>query len=145
MEVPGQLSIGGCRPVPLTLMTDPDGQDLIQFGEVVSAQHVLCVHPATGQVVDMILNPGGAVLRRPAFVNSRLDRYIATVREATARFPYDDGSDGIDFGPVADELRRHLEPIDPPAWVRDQYWDTLYWDVAIGDYYSGDFANEQRR
>lgn len=38
VEVPGERSVGGCRPVELRLLTMPDGLDLIQFGELPSGE-----------------------------------------------------------------------------------------------------------
>nr|WP_279433208.1 SUKH-4 family immunity protein [Micromonospora sp. KC213] len=74
--------------------------------------------------------------RGPVLVNSSLDQYVATVLQATARFPYDDGCEEPDFSSIADDLRAHLARIDPAAWEVDRYWDTFYWDVMVGDYHS---------
>jgi len=134
MEVPGELSICGCRAVALKLVTMADGRELIQFGEV--SYGALCLDATDGRVVDLVTDSAGNVVRGPLLVNSSLRQYVATVDRATARFPYDDGSDDADFDAIADELRAHLAPIDPPAWDGDGHWDTFYWDVTIGDYHS---------
>jgi hypothetical protein len=134
VEVPGELSVGGCRPVALSLVTMPDGRDLIQFGEL--SYGALCLDPSGGRVVDIVTGRAGDVARGPLLVNSSLQQYVVTVDRATARFPYDDGSEDPDFDAIADDLRAHLAPIDPPAWDGDGYWDTFYWDVTIGDYHS---------
>jgi SUKH-4 immunity protein len=134
LDVPGELSIGGCRPGALRLVTMPDGQDLIQLGEL--PYGALCLDPFDGRIVDIVADRAGDVVRGPQLVNSSLRQYVVTVDRATARFPYDDGQEDADFDVVADDLRADLAPIDPPAWYGDGYWDTFYWDVTIGDYHS---------
>lgn len=92
--------------------------------------------PSDGRVVDIVIGAMGEFARDPILVNSSLRRYVVTVDRATARFPYDDGSEEADLDAIAGDLRAHLSPIDPPAWDSDGYWDSFYWDVTIGDYHS---------
>ena len=138
VDVPGKLSIGGCCPVELRLLTMADGLGLVQFGEL--AFGALCLDPSDGRVVDLVISPAGEIVRGPVLVNSSLRQYVVTVERATARFPYDDGSDDVNLDAIADDLRAHLSSIDPPAWDGGGYWDTFYWDVTIGDYHTDLFA-----
>lgn len=128
--------VGACKPrLELAPFNAPDGQELICFGN--RPFLAMCLNPATGQVVDLVTGPRGNPLRAPAMVNSSLGQFTATVRAATARFPFHPDApetDPPDFEAAANRLRAELEPIDPPAWQGDRYWDTFYWDVAIGDY-----------
>ena len=124
---------GACEPrAELALIRAPNGQELIYFGD--RTNELMCLDPATGQVVDMVAGYRGRIVRAPLMVNSSLSQFIATVREATARFPFHDAGPDADLDAAADSLRAQLEPIDPPAWYSDGYWDTFYWDVSIGDY-----------
>jgi hypothetical protein len=125
--------IGACTPATeLTLVRAPGGAELIHFGEL--SYGVMCLDPADGHVVDMVTDSVGVILRPPHLVNSSHGQYVATVREATARFPFHGDDPDIDLNAVAGSLRAQLRPIDPPAWYTDGYWETFYWDVAIGDY-----------
>jgi len=125
--------IGACKPrAELALIRAPDGQELICFGDL--TYQVMCLNPADGQVVDMVIDPRGRTVRPPLMVNSGLSQFVATVREATTRFPFHGDDPEIDLDAVADNLRAQLESIDPPAWYPDGYWDTFYWDVTLGDY-----------
>ncbi|MBM0237671.1 SUKH-4 family immunity protein [Micromonospora sp. ATA32] len=121
----------------LRLVTMPDGRDLIQFGELPFG--ALCLDSSDGRVVDIVIDGAGNLVRGPLLVNSGPRQYVVTVERATARFPYDDGSEDADFDTIADDLRAHLAPIDPPAWDGDGYWDTFYWDLTTGDYHSSLF------
>jgi SUKH-4 immunity protein of toxin-antitoxin system len=125
--------IGACTPTTqLTLVRAPGGRELIHFGAL--SYGVMCLDPADGHVVDMVTGSLGDILRPPHLVNSSHGQYVATVREATARFPFHSDDPDIGLDAVADSLRAQLRSIDPPAWDTDGYWDTFYWDVAIGDY-----------
>ena len=144
LTLPGEHGIRACTPATeLQVMTAPDGEVLIVLGRFLFAP--LCLNPATGQVVDLVVDQGGNVVRSQQLVNSTLDQYVRSVGEATALFPYHDEPDDIDalyaaFTQAADRVRRRLEPIDPPAWYLDGFWDTFYWDITIGDYSPSQFA-----
>ena len=135
LHVPGEAAVCRYRSVALRLVTLSDGRELLQFGE--HPFTALCLDPADGQVVDLVVRTGGAIVRGPRLVNSSLEQYVATVREATARFPFDDGSgEDLDYDRAADSLRAHLRPIDPAAWEIDGHWDSFYWDITMGDWAS---------
>src|SRR5688572_26364220 len=72
LTVPGETAIGGFQPTPLSLVTAPDGRELIQFGQ--GFMEMCFLDPATGQVVDMISGPSGDIVRGPGLVNSSLDQ-----------------------------------------------------------------------
>jgi hypothetical protein len=136
IHVPGSTGVGACNPVALTLVATPDAQDLVRFaGDRFGA---LCLDD-DGRVLSLITDADGRLLREPSLVNTSLERHVATVQAATARFPFDDGLSDEDLELVADELRSHLEPIDREAWYPDGYWDKFYWHVTIGDYWSALF------
>jgi hypothetical protein len=68
-------------------------------------------------------------------VNSSLRQYVSTVREATLRFPYDDGAEDADFGLGADEVRAHLAGLGGRRILGH-----LLLDITIGDFHSAMFA-----
>ena len=136
--------MGACRPTAeLASIRAPDGRKLICFGQ--RSYGVVCLDPADGRVVDMVMDSRGRIVRPPSMVNSSHRQFVATVREATARFPFHGDDPGIDLLTVAGRLRAQLEPIDPPAWYPDGYWDTFYWDVSNGDYGPADFEPPDHR
>lgn len=139
LPVPSEGITGLVAEDRLTLVTAPDGTELIQLG-----QHLygpVYLNPLNGQVVDMVTDRGGVVVRGPLMVNSSLDQFIQTTRAATELFPYHDADPDADTDAAADALRAQLEPIDHAAWYVDGYWDTFYWDVAIGDYSPDQFES----
>jgi hypothetical protein len=78
--------------------------------------------------------------RGPLMHNSSHQQFVATVHEATTCFPlHDDDPDTDGFDAAADNLRARLEPIDPPAWRPDGYWENLYWDITMGNYSPAEF------
>ncbi len=117
VEVPGELSVCGCRPVALKLVTMPDGRDLIHVGKL--SYGALCFDAIDGRVVDIVTDPAGNVARGPLLVNSGLRQYVATVREATARFPYDNGSEDADFDAIAELALLARQRPDPAAELFD--------------------------
>jgi hypothetical protein len=105
--------------------------------------------PATGEVLGRADRPiGPHDLSSPGplyFVNSGLAQFTETVRAMLAAFPYYDRSDsGVDDPErdptaVADDLRRTISLIDPPAAEADDgFWDTFFWDVGNGDFATQD-------
>jgi hypothetical protein len=124
-----------------TLMTAPDGRELVAFAHNKFGYVVLCLDPATGQVVDLVLMPDRTVALGPAMVNSSLAQFVATTTEAIRRFPFHGDDADLDAcAQAADALREQLIHIDPPAWEMDGYWDTLYWDIGVCDFRPGFFA-----
>jgi hypothetical protein len=120
-----------------TLTTSPDGRELVAFAHAVFG--LLCLDPAIGHVVDMVVMPDQTIVRGPSMVNSSLAQFVATTTEAIRRFPFYGGDAEMDeCTRAADILREQLVHIDPPAWETDSYWDTLYWDIGMCDF-SPDF------
>jgi len=76
------------------------------------------------------------------FVNSDLKLYEASFLKFAEGLPYDDGPDpDIEPNPVevaAEDLRRQLAEIDPPAIRENTFWDEICWDIAISNWTSDD-------
>jgi SUKH-4 immunity protein len=139
LSVPSEQAICACTPADvLQAIVAPDGEELVILGSFPHGP--LCLSPATGHVVDLVQDASGRVLRSQLLVNSSLAQYVQTVEQATILFPYYDEYDLDTATDAANRLREHLEPIDPPAWEIDSFWDTFYWDVTIGDYCTAEFA-----
>ena len=125
----------------LRLLTAVDGSPLIGFGMLYTSEPlVVCLDPVRGRVVHLDVDSRGAAVGEPAMVNSSLQQYVATVRAATALFPYDnDSDDDLDLG--AEALRNALEPIDPAAWSEGGWWDVIFYpDVTMGHYLRAEFS-----
>ncbi|XVV09644.1 SUKH-4 family immunity protein [Actinoplanes sp. CA-131856] len=122
MELPSEHAIGASPPTALQLLTAADGRPLVKSGEWPRHRPVRCLDPASGHVVDMRTDSSGLSTGEEFLLNSSLEQYVATVREATARFPYDnaDAEDaGFELATGEQTLREALEPIDPVAWSGD--------------------------
>lgn len=133
LVVPTQDGI--CCPTPRTCLDvtlAPDGRELLLFGHI--RGEPVCLDPTTGHVVDILQVHRPAAIG-PFLINSSLDQYLRMTKAATDLFPFHDGNgDTEDWQDVADHVRKQLEPIDPPAWAWQGFWDEFYWGVAIGDY-----------
>lgn len=109
--------------------------------------HRIAIDPATGAIVEVLAkerasgNVNVQGLRQPAasYVNSTLVAFIECVRVAIARFPYySNEADLREREAVANDLRRLLTPVDPPALEPDRFWSTFVDDVTIGDFSTED-------
>ena len=75
------------------------------------------------------------------FVNSDLELYEASFLEFAGGLPYDDPDPDAEPTPLetaAEDLRRRLAALDPPAIGDNTFWDEICWDIAISDWTSED-------
>lgn len=137
----------------LTLIDAPGYAPLVRFG-LSALYNAICLDPRSGAIVQIgyveseIANLPRGVLGTPAFVNSSLDQFIASIRAVIARFPFDSSIPGKqdynddelgalaqEWGRAAREMRAMLGGIDPAAVEDpDSFWMTFCDDVNIGDY-----------
>jgi hypothetical protein len=132
-----------------TIVNNAAARPLVWFGTFGLASH-LCLEPETGQVVCVVgfepalphVNGPAWMDTRPAFVNSTLASFVASVRAVTDRFPFysRSGSDA-DFDAAARDVARIVASVDPAAIDPDTFWATFVDDVAIGDWATEDVVN----
>lgn len=75
------------------------------------------------------------------FVNSDLELYEASFLEFAGGLPYDDPDPDAEPNPLeatAEDLRRRLAALDPPAIGDNTFWDEICWDITISDWTSED-------
>jgi hypothetical protein len=75
------------------------------------------------------------------FVNSDLKSYEASFFKFVEGLPYDDPDPNIEPNTVevaAENLRRQLAEIDPPAIGENTFWDEICWDIAVSNWTSDD-------
>jgi hypothetical protein len=144
----------------LTLFEHPDAGPLVCFGEGHLVDTYVRLDPRTKQVVDLVFGAFKTGDSQPTFVgpasvvNSSLDQFIASVRAATERFPYDSEVSGRGHRSAEDEEERDerrfnewaeavlelgeiLDRIDPATPVRgDECWGVFLADVGMGNFAS---------
>jgi SUKH-4 immunity protein len=93
----------------------------------------LLVEPVLGEVLFLVTVRGAV----PAFVNSSLAQFTATVREVVDRYPYYSLTSSADeVAAAAAEVAGIIGAIDPPALGRDLYWSTFVDDMRAGAFAS---------
>ncbi len=147
-----------CAPArELALLEHPDAGPLVCFGTLGCDDYV-CLDPRTKRVVLVIYGAFRAGDPQPRFVgpawvvNSSLDRFIASVRAVTERFPFDSDVTGKDSRGEEDEearddrrfkeweqavleLAETLDRIDPVApTLGGEFWGDFLADVGMGNY-----------
>ncbi len=151
----------------LALLEDPISGPLVCFGTS-GLYGRLCLDPRTKQIVHILygaFKPGDSqpnVVGPPHLVGSSLDHFIALVRAATERFPFDSDLTVEERGETAHEneearaerrfnewaqavleLEETLDRIDPAAFaVTGGLWQTFVADVGMGIYATEDFLLE---
>jgi hypothetical protein len=133
-EVPGSLLGGRYRAFdsPELLDTRDPAPRLLGFAST-GFRGVIALDVETGKVVEF--HGEGPV----TFVNTSLERFVATARAVHDRFPfYARGASDDDMDAAADDLLRVIGAIDPPAARVDQFWSTLVDDVRMGDFSTED-------
>lgn len=135
----------------LTLLEAQWGEQFVCFG-VGGHDDYFCLNPRTEAVIDIVyvaigtINRVSGVQGSPIFVNSSLDRFIASVRAVVNRFPFESSNLAQTQGYeqddpaklwelVSEELFEILRQIDPVAMADlDGFWMTFVSDVQMGDY-----------
>jgi hypothetical protein len=136
----------------LTLLQYPPFGQFVRFGTEGLANS-MCLDLQAGAVVVLSHLPALA----PCLVNSSLDRFHASVRFVSSRYPFDGGhlmaggdptsevhderlSDGVD------ELREGLQRIDPTAVPNeDTFWSDFLDSVFMGDWDTNVLFGDEER
>jgi hypothetical protein len=154
----------------LTLLEDPSTGPLVCFGTG-DLYERFCLDPRTNQVVCIVYRAFGSwrggtpqpeVVGPADLVASSLDHFIALVRAAMERFPFDSDLAVEERGEAAhedeeareerrfneraravEELAVTLHRIDPAAFEDSGgYWPTFVADVGMGNYATERFLRE---
>lgn len=149
----------------LTLLEDPGSGPLVCFGTTGLAGR-LCLDPRTKQVVCILYGafgswrgdiPQPAVVGPAHVVGSSLDHFIALVRAATERFPFDSDLAVEERGEAAheDEATREERRFNEWAWAAEELAETLdridsaafadpgeFWHTFVADVGMGNYATK---
>jgi SUKH-4 immunity protein of toxin-antitoxin system len=146
----------------LTLLEDPGSGPLVCFGSS-GLDGRVCLDPRTRQVVHIVYGAFGSwrggtpqpkVVGPAELVGSSLDHFIALVRAATERFPFDSDLAVEEHGGAvhedeatreerrfsewaraAEEVAETLDRIDPAAFADPgEFWHSFVADVGMGIY-----------
>jgi hypothetical protein len=128
--------------VRATEIVRPDGSSLLRFGAT-RLSSALTLQPSTGEVVwindaEAPVWRGRPVPWSEVVANSNLELFVETARVVTARFPFYERGTAMDgdaqCAAAANDLRRLIAAVDPPATREGRLWSMFADDVETGDF-----------
>ncbi|WP_074989915.1 SUKH-4 family immunity protein [Streptomyces misionensis] len=106
---------------------------LVRFGSTGLFGSIL-LDTVTGAVVKLERDA-----HHVSIVNSSLPNFVVVVRAVIERFPfYDSGSDDSEWMAAARAVEEIVRGVDPGAFIRDGFWETLVNDIEMGDFSTED-------